>query len=249
MTRIALPGITALLVVVALVGAASCNQAREPLSALTLTERELELNDSAGALREDAPRELKLNLRYQHRDSPLEERNWLTEDRLRGLGFSLDVPVGAPEAQERYGRQPPRVAWIAFEYDGPAWMEISRRLQRQQSPDSIRREADGSRLVAVDADLDVERLRQRHATGHLFVRAIIELVFGYHQQAPLVYGRISSLTPSAVGVPHHFRPTLAGITRYLGNPADRAPQPQYEVDLAIGSLGLPYVTDVRRTDK
>jgi hypothetical protein len=250
MIRIAVPALTALLVVAVLVGVASYNRSRPPFSAVTLTERELLLTAYSP---QDEERELKLSIAFEQRNDPLDARNWLTEDRLRALGFSLDVPPGAPEAEDRYGKQPPRLGWIVLEYAGPAWKEIARRRELERSNATVWRGwLESSRLVPVDAALDAEALQRRYPTGYLIVRGVIGVVFAPPEQGgPLVYGQIRALTPSQVTVPRHLRPLLADLTRSARRHPDDGTtvvEPRYEVDLAVGSLGLPYVAGVRRTD-
>jgi hypothetical protein len=252
MTRILVPAVTALAVVAVLVGVASYNRSRAPLTALALTEREVRLAHDYDEKGQE--RELQLWIAFEPRSDRFDARNWLTEDRLRALGFALDWPAGAPEAEDRYQRQPARLAWIALEYDGPAAKEIARQQQMGPSHGMMRGAwLDSSRLVPVDAAREVEPLLRRYPTGHLIVRGVIDLVFTPAEQGgPMVHGIIRQLTPSTVTVPLELRPLLEDLARSLRRdpPAEgvRILEPRYQVDVAIGPLGLPYVTSVRRTD-
>jgi hypothetical protein len=241
MNRILLPGAVALLVVVAFIALAGWNRSNQPLAQLTLTERELRLIDVPRANADDDPG-IQLRLEHARRDKPLDARNWLTEDRLRAIGLGLTVMPSAPEAEDTYTRAMPRIAWVAFEYEGNAWREVERRLAL--TPPSPRHPNESrlgpSRLVPVDTAPDAESLVSRYPTGHLILRASIGL--GYvppARKGPLVYGWIRHVTPSTVHVPREFSDMLATLP-------PQGDAPRYEVDLVVGRLGIPYITSVRR---
>jgi len=238
MKRILLPGATALLVVVAFIALSGWNRSQEPMARITLTERELRLSHVPQA---DVDRGIELRFDYARRADPLDARNWLTEERLRSIGLSLEVLPSAPEASDTYGRSLPRVAWVAFEYDGDAWREIDRRRQLLESPPHRPGGPvlEPSRLVPVDAAPEAETLVARYPRGHLILRASIKL--GYvppEQKGPLVYGWIRQVIPSSVHVPREFRDVLTSLP-------PQGETPRFEVDLTIGRMGIPYVTDLR----
>jgi hypothetical protein len=240
MTRIILPGATALLAVVAFIVLAGWNRTGDPLVRLTLTERELQLSHMPPRDADDAPG-IQLRWDYARRDDPLDARNWLTDDRLRAIGLGLNVMPTAPEAEDTYGRALPRLAWVAFEYEGNAWREVERRRALAPAPPKRPGEPrlEASRLVPVDAAPDAATLAARYPSGHLLLRASIKL--GYvppTQKGPLVYGWIRQVIPATVHVPREFRDVLAA----LPSPGDA---PRYDVDLVVGRLGIPYVAAVR----
>jgi hypothetical protein len=163
MTRLAVPAIIVLFTVVAYVAAAGWNRSGEPRLVITLTERELQLPPTGGRTDEDPG--LQLRVTYDAPYEPLEARNWLPETRLRELGFTMNVPAGAPQAVHTYDRVPPRVAWVAFEYDGPQWRDRERRRQLR-APERFPRVVGASRLVPVDAGLDFDTLARRYPDRH-----------------------------------------------------------------------------------
>ncbi len=245
MTRIAVPAVVTLLVVVGLVSIAGWNTSREPLLQITLTERELRLWRAVPQDGQDDPG-MQLSVDYAERNNRLDSRNWLTEDRLRAIGFAFDVMPGAPEAEHTYARALPRIAWVAFEYDGEAWRDIERQRQMTQTatepPQDFRHGTmpQPSRLVPVDAAPDPATLIARYPRNHLVLRASIQLVYvPPGRDGPLVYGVIRHVIPSRVSVPRDLRQPLIGLP-------SSGRTPRYEADLAIGALGLPYVTAVRR---
>jgi hypothetical protein len=89
-----------------------------------------------------------------------------------------------------------------------------------------------SRLVPVDASSDQETLLARYPTDHLILRAVIAL--GYvppSRGGPVIYGWIRELIPPAITVPRELRGRLTSG--------------RYDVDLAVGRLGIPYLVDIR----
>ena len=236
MKRILVPAATALLIVVMLVTLNGWNRSGEPRLRITLTERELPL--TWGELQNE--RGAKLRIDYEARYDPLDARNWLTEERLRALGFVFDVMPGAPEAGETYRRLLPKIAWVAFEYDGPAWREIAQRraLTARQEPFV----ETWSHLVPVDASLDRDALIARYPSGHFVLRASIQLHYrdAKEKGGPLVYAGIRRLIPVSISIPFALKDRLATL------PArGEFSTPRYEVDIAHGQLGIPYVTDIR----
>ncbi len=234
MKRLLVPGVIALAVVISLLALAGWNRSDAPQLRITLSERELPASAPAPSSGDD--RGVQLRVAFQNRTDALDARNWLTEDRLRALGFVLDVMPGAPEAMSTYNRPLPRVAWVAFEFNGNAWREIERRRALESNPSEAPERrfmtTAGSRLVPVDASSDLETLLARYPTGHLILRAVIAL--GYvppSRSGPFVYGWIRELIPGGITVPRELRGRLMG-----GN---------YDVDLALGRLAIPYVTDIR----
>ncbi len=164
MSRLVVAALVLLIGIGSLLGAAAWNRGGDP-QFIELTERELELPWTWENGRSDDDAELRLAFRWQLRAEPQDARVWLSDVKLRALGFGTGVPAGAPEAELVYGRSLPRVAWVAFEFDGPAWRLIEQR-RATSSPD--RHFADlgaASHLVPVDAGPDPEPLRRRHAGG------------------------------------------------------------------------------------
>jgi hypothetical protein len=240
MTRIAIPALIAMLAVAGFVGAAGSNRSGEPLQVITLSERELNLPHRSRSADEDPG--LVLRIAYDARPDPLDARNWLPETRLRDIGFSLHVPPGAPQAVDTYDHVPARLAWVALEYDGPQWREIARRRALRNAEPPVREQM-WSRLVPVDAADTADELRTRYPTGHLIMRAVIGLSYvRTEDRGAVIHGRLREVVPQAVAVPYEFRALFEGMTTPTSL---NGGAPRYEVDLAIGRHGLPYVRAVR----
>lgn len=239
MSRIAAPALVAMLMVVGFVAAAGYNAASDPRLSIVVTERELPLALTVASEGDDPG--VHLQIAYQGRYDPLDSRNWIGDARLREIGFALQVPVGSPQAIAAYDRVPPRLAWVVFEYDGPAWREVARREELRAGltagmPIHLR-----SRLVPVDAGADFDALRQRYPSGHLIMRAVIGLSYQADASSGrLVHGTLRAIVPERIAVPKRLRATVDQLS------ADSAgTDPRYEADLAIGALGVPYLRALR----
>lgn len=242
MIRIAVPAATTLITVALLVGVAGWNRSRQPRQVIVLTERELPL-ESPGSAGDNAG--LRLRVAIEHRHEPLDAMNWLNDDRLRALGFMLNVPASAPEAATTYGRMPPRVGWVVLEHGGPAYRDIERRreLRSEQwrGPRGM-----WSRLVPVDAGPDPDALLARYPSGHLIMPAIFGVVHvSPSSGGPHVYGMLREVVPSTIAVPHALGSVLDGLPSHA---SAEEQAPRYDAELAMGPLGVPYVRSIRRSD-
>jgi hypothetical protein len=238
-TRIAIPAVTVMIVVVSFVAAGAWNRSGEARLVITLSERELPLQWPG--TRDGEPQPLRLRVNYQPRFDPLDSRNWLPESRLQELGFNLNIPSGDPRAVDAYDSVPPRLAWVAFEHDGPAWRDIERRQELLAAQNGAPRADATPRLVPVDAAPDFETLRVRYPSGHLILRGVIGVVYvPPGSGGPLVHGTLRRIVPESIAVPADFHDVF-------GNPADAGQvRPRYEVEVAVGRLGLPYIRAARR---
>jgi hypothetical protein len=59
---------------------------------------------------------------------------------------------------------------------------------------------------------------------------------------PMLHGVLREVVPPLVSVPYAFRQVVAGLAATVES---GAAEPRYEVELAVGSLGLPYVRALR----
>jgi len=242
MTRVAFPALIVVVTVAAFVGAAGWNRSGDPAPAMVLTERELPIAYSEAASGDPSTR---LRIAYEYRHDPLDARNWLPESRLREIGFTFNVPVGSPQAVDTYRRVPPRLAWVVFEYDGPQWRDIERRRAMTETAREPETTILPSRLVPVDAGLDLELLRARYPAGHLILRGVIGLSYvPASSGGPLLHGVLREVVPSALAVPYELRPLLDQLSS--AEPS-AGPEPRYEAELAVGRIGLPYISSLTKT--
>ena len=253
MSRLIVAALVLLISIGSLLAAATWNRSGDA-QFIVLTERELALPWTWENGRTDDDAELRLAFRWQLRAEPQDARVWLSDVTLRGLGFGTGVPAGAPEAELVYGRSLPRIAWVAFEFDGPAWRLIEQR-QAMASPDRHLVDAGAiSRLVPIDAGLDPEPLRRRHAEGTVVVLpAIVHMRYAMDSATgPSVWGWVPRLVSNDVSVPHRLRDRLRGLKRAVpgatgvdGTAPQGGMEPRYDVKLGVGRLGAVWVEDVR----
>jgi hypothetical protein len=242
MSRLIVAALVLLVTVGGLFGAAAWNRGGD-VQAIVLSERELALPWGWPSDRLDA----RLRLQWQRRDEPQDARVWLTDVKLRELGFTTGVPAGAPEAELFYGRSLPRLAWVAFELNGPAWHLIEQRRSMVAPPDpanptrSFDRPQDWSRLVPVDAAVAPEPLRRRYAHAPVIVLpAVVRMRFRTTRaEGPSVWAEVESLVSPDVSIPARLRGRLPRAAIESNRPA------RYEVDFRVGRLGGAWVEDVR----
>lgn len=246
--RLLIPLVALVMTIAGLMGCGAWNRG-DARQRLTLTERELGLPWQWTNRAADQDGMLRLPIEWQRRDQPLDERTWLTEDKLRQIGFNISIPAGAPEAVRHYERASPKIAWVVLEYDGAAWQDIDQRRRLRASDATVRAPIEASRLVPIDAGPDRDVLLQRHAnTRALVLPAIFQLAYLTSKEpgGPLVYGRVQSLVTREVTVPRRLRQALGDLRGRSPDPASTPSAPRFEVELAVGRLGFPWVTDVRR---
>jgi hypothetical protein len=257
-SRLVVAVIVLALAVFGLLGAAVWNRGGEP-QLITLSERELALPWTWENGRDDDDAELRLRFEWERRADSQDARAWLTDGKLNEIGFDLLPPAGGPEAESFYARMLPRLAWAAFELEGPAWRAIS--LRRSVTAAEGARgfgAVSASRLVPVDVARDADTLRRRYQGQAVVVMpAVVDVRYENRPgQGPVVWGFIVRLVSDSVSVPPRLRARLAGLPNRSpsvppgwqeGDPLPEPPPPRYEVDLGVGRLGAPWIVDIRRT--
>ena len=256
MSRLVVAALVLLIGIGSLLAAAAWNRGGQP-QFIELSERELELPWTWENGRDDDDAELRLAFRWQLRAEPQDARVWLSDVTLRTLGFGTGVPAGAPEAELVYGRSLPRVAWVVFEFDGPAWKLIEQRRTTSGIDRHVAGPGAASRLVPVDAGLDAAALRRRHADRTVVVMpAVVHMRYAMDPaQGPSVWGWVPQLVSNDVSVPFHLRARLRGLKRAVrrvagadGAAAEARLEPRYDVKLGVGRMGFVWVEDLRLRD-
>jgi hypothetical protein len=250
MSRLVVAAMVLLLTVGGLFGAAAWNRGGD-VQTIVLSERELALPWSWPS----ASGGTRLRFEWQSPSEPQDGRVWLTEMKLRELGFAMDVPAGAPEAEHFYGRNLPRLASVAFEMDGPAWRAFEQRLAMATAANRFQtRPGDRSHLVPVDAAPHPDALRRRYQGQPVVVLpAIIRLRYRTTAtEGPSVWGEVTELVAGEVTVPPSLRHRLPAGARRAVTPPDPSgvrptelEAPRYTIELRVGRLGTPWVHDIR----
>jgi hypothetical protein len=211
----------------------AANRRGDPSTEITLTQKELQApfrspgDDDSG---------VALTLAWVDQSALWNEpvstqRGWLDRDKLRNLGFDCSEDPQGQGASDFYARQRSREAFVAMEYDGPAW-----RALLEATP----RVANQGHLVPIDADLDAGRLRARNPnrTGVIILPAAIAIRLG--GRVPGIFGWIEK-APSSIHVPLPFSPEFRGrgLTRFVQGRGG-----SYRVHLRYGNSLEPWVTGV-----
>lgn len=216
---------------------------------ITLTQRELSYY---GASASDQDSGVALHLVWWEPTSlpwagPSTTPQWLDQPALERLGFDCSVAPKAPGADRHYQLERARQAYVALEYDGPAWrhwLETYQRFYDESNPTKpshtpIEDVPNHSRLIAIDADRDPRALRARHPdrSSVLILPAIIGISYQPYTDPPLI-GHVREL-PTAIHVPRPFSDRFRQLDR-LGY----RPNMAYRVRLRYGSLYEPWVEGV-----
>lgn len=197
---------------------------------------------------------------------------WLDADKLAALGFKLP-PL--PDDFAALRRLPPaRELWLALEFDGPAYAHSVQAAQDHlvaaqrgldASPedtqlqhrvdvarDSLRQaREEWTRLFVIDADRDPGALRARYPDRERFaivrgrVRPVAEALDPANPQQLAWRGLVEEVSIATVHVP------LAVRTAFEAPPGDAGehPQARYEVTLAWGRRGEPWIVAARPADR
>jgi hypothetical protein len=230
---------------------AARNRSGPPEAELLLTERELiyyaDPDDSGVAL----------TLRWVDWGAPryssvvkpdeLQARNWLNGAKLAELGFDTHVDPSSRDSYRFYNRQGARTAFVALEYDGPAWqswIELEDRIQKAETetagpaarPPAV--DPQYTRLVVIDAARGPALLRARYPDRAriLIAPAIIRIsLSSYFRPAqPVVLTGYIQEIPSVIHVP---RPDSDAFR------ADPRPT-RYQVRLRYGRFFEPSIVGV-----
>jgi hypothetical protein len=187
---------------------------------------------------------------------------WLDQAKMQSLGFDTSEPAGALDNRGGYRKQLPREVLIVLEMDGPAWqhyLEIARehvarleanrvagdrqsQLAANSARDTLERETrEGSRLLAVDAGLDVAALREKYADKERY--AIVRgLVRPLSSRRGAYSGIVASLSVSEVNVPLELRRVFPEPASLYASPN----LPSLEATIAFGKRLEPWIVAAAR---
>ena len=178
---------------------------------------------------------------------------WLDQNTLKELGFDTSIAPSDDKATEFY-QQRARRAFVALEYDGPAWRkhvedtDVQDRLRGQLYPTVPRHlhEAE-THLVAIAASTDPVRLRARHPDRNsvIIVPAVVRIAVvpffpatGGRPSTPAHLSGSVQEIPSSIHVPRPFSDAFRGL------PTDRSRRMAYQVHLRFGASYEPWILGV-----
>lgn len=174
---------------------------------------------------------------------------WLDRGKLGSIGFDCSLDPSDESAGLFYRRQRSRKAFVALEYDGPAWrawIEVQQAaVVNRLGPVESQRQSfyeNSSHLVPIDAGLDADALRARHPDRHSVL--IVPAVLGTWvrgRRPPILSGRIVDL-PYTIEVPLPYSDGFRRIPRI--GPGGVQQTVHYRVHLSYGASLEPWVTGV-----
>jgi hypothetical protein len=244
------------------------NRAGSPEAEVTLTQKELQYLNRAPS---DDDSGVSLILKWTDPDRfPFPQMdssgNSLDQQKLESLGFDCSVKPEGADAPRFYERQRPRRAYVALEYDGPAWQAwfaaYGLVIREQQTGNRIYNNLTesglngSSHLVTIDADLDAGKLRARHPDRASVV--ILPAVVGItivnfpYPGMPRNPGRPARLRGNIreMSTSIHIARPFSDAFRRLGLPRSATPRRDllYRVHLRYGASLEPWVTGVEFTN-
>jgi hypothetical protein len=257
----------------------AANRSEKPETLIELTERELALpyksddENSGLALKldwriinnEDDPCRF-----YGHWEVPI----WFNAQKLIELGFTIDETTCPDKYSNREKEKEPlpKNAFIVFEYDGKAYQEAlkgaeeslnktgaalkanktdkdtqdrfeeaKRRLEQERATES--------RLFAIDAGLNADKLRERYSDRSKFIimPGVVELTCRSYNKKREVVGRISDIRVEKINVPLKHRKLFDAIVAQDKFGRRKRQGPRYTVEVAYGSRLEPWIQAVKRS--
>jgi hypothetical protein len=246
------------------------NRSGEPESLIILTERELQMPGKVNE--ENSGLALQLTWRTlpgtKDENDHYNDRipGWLGADKLTELGFALDDKLSLTGETSYHRRPIPMEVFIVLEYDGEPYREAMHRaemaLEKEQKAlavkpgdESLRRNVqwaeervqrertEETRLFAIDAGLDADRLREKYGdrSRYIIITGLVRPLYLSTENRDDVAGYISRLSVSSIHVPLNLRRTLPS----RGKSAQSIGAPRYQVNLAFGKRLEPWIVSVQ----
>jgi len=250
---------------VVLIGAYT-NRAMEATSQTVLTQRELQLPYKN--IRENNGMSLRLVYRTLNADTRKGSYHkipaWLNTAKLNELGFDTNRDLSTA----RYKKPPTKEVFIVLEYDGEAYqkslalakenfVEKEVLFNAKKDDNKTKREYEDargrlnreqmseSRLFAIDAGLEYEKLRQKYSdkSTYMIVKGLVRLVYQDKIEKEQ-YASIQQLNIENIYLPYKFKYVLKDITtdNSLNNRLGSAPK--YEVEIKYGIRYEPWISSV-----
>lgn len=190
---------------------------------------------------------------------------WLDEAAMKALGFA--PPPADPETG--HSRQAEREVLLVLEFDGPAWQR-QREQVRKATDERIarasaltdekqkqreltearnwrqREETESSRLFAVDAGLDADKLRRRHPdrARTLIVRGLVSAHYERKKNATVLRGYLREIRKDVINVPYDYRRTLTAGDRHSPRDNAREALKDSEITIAFGRRLEPWLVRI-----
>jgi len=233
------------------------NRAKGPVTLIELTERELKMpyhtNDENSGL------SLRLKWRtlgsgnrfsfYRYRKG----LTWFNEEKLKELGFDLENTNKFDRNSKWYKEHLPKNAFIVLEYDGKNYNEVVERAKeniekvekkaKKRAETQLKDELESeSRLFAIDAGLDANKLLEKYSDQNHFIIVLGEVKMSYNYRAKTnkFGGYISRINVENIHVPLKFRKIFDSVLE-----KKKSKIPRYKIGLAYGKRFEPWIQSVQ----
>jgi hypothetical protein len=258
---------------IALAGVAY-NRSGEPDSALTLTERELQVVNWSWPDNDNSSIDLRLQWRVketytQDHDYGHWSDDWLSDEQLRSLGFDTSLPAETYDGFDRHPRDPSKTVFFALEYDGPAYQEALKERRRRveyltelaarnaDDPEfeerlkGVRRalaneEESASRLFVVDASLDEDELRKRYPdrAHYAILRGRLNTYVAGEKGKRRIAAGPPELDIEQIRVPHSFRTLIEPLRDRTRYTYNEGP-PRFSATVNVGRRLEPWIVTMQ----
>ncbi|MDD5372357.1 MAG: DUF4824 family protein [Sulfurimonas sp.] len=243
------------------------NRTMEATSQIVLTQRELQMPYKNK--RENNGMSLKLVYRILNTDISKGSYNkipaWLNAEKLKELGFDT---TNRDQGTAHYKKPPTKEVFIVLEYDGEAYKKslalaeenfVEKEVLFNAKKDDNRTKMDyenakkrlnreqisESRLFAIDAGLEYEKLREEYPdkNTYIIVKGLVRLVY-QNKIEKEQSASIQQLNTENIYLPYKFKHVLKDITTDddLNNRVGSAPK--YEVEIKYGIRYEPWISSV-----
>jgi hypothetical protein len=235
------------------------NRMGPPDSVITLTESEFYFYRAPS----DDDSGVTLHLDWAREAYNFTSKRWLNRRKLEQLGFKSSMTANRPDIDDFYRWRRSRIAFVAVEYNGPAWQKLHKDYEQIRAEQEAQHENTfpeqnpyASHLVSIDADLNASSLRKRHPDGTsvLIVPALISVYAD--DKSPGGFGAYIDQLDSSIHVPRPFSDQFRSLKQALAgsgsqsdgisaeHPTPTSAMPTYKVQLHFGAFHEPWVTGV-----
>lgn len=256
--------------IVVISGVAS-NRSGEPESQITLTERELQLPYKI--YKENSGLSLRLKWRTFSDKKNGNYRSgspaWLNSQKLNSLGFNPSSNNNLDIDTSSLKRPIPKEVFIVLENNGEPYQQSVKRAEKTLEKEEIlfksnpdderllnnverakkilnRERIKESRLFAIDAGLEPDKLRKKYKDQNRFIitKGIIKARYTYNNDKK-IFAYVSRLSLKNIYVPLKHRKIFDSILNSSKSKINGIQPPRYEVKLAFGSRFEPWIMSVR----
>lgn len=265
---------------IAVLSGVSSNRSGIPETQIFLTEREVPL--SYRVFEEDSGLTLRLVWRILGRDREYDGYGrwrspaWLNAEKLKELGFNIDHDIQSKNKVYRSGRFLAKNVFIVLENNGEAYRESVKRAKNiletkkdavgldpgnkdlldklERAEEQLRRERlTASRLFAIDAGLNPQKLREKYhdRTRFIITKGLVKIRYTHKakkEDEVDIFGYIKSLNIKRIHVPLKQRKIFDTILNRDKLKRSEFRPPRYQVELAYGGRFEPWIMSVQLLD-